>query len=175
MPYLTLGQPPKIWLKQKLDSLISTHSNQQPSPQISLNPDIPFSAQTPATQAFILDQNRLLWQKLDLIDAHNPNLSYLRRIGQLKQASHKLFLAYFVPLDLDTLAQNQILDLDKYNQIINLSKQTLADFDIPYIDFNQDNPAELTANDFYNPDHLLPQGNRKVARILADQLSSLLP
>lgn len=173
LPYLTLGQSPKIWLKTKVDTLTRTDPDIKPPSRI--NPGLPFSKQTPMAQAEILEQNRLLWEKISYIDNNNPNLAYLRRIGQLKQASHKLFLAYFVPLDLDTLVQNQILDLDKYNQIINLSKQTLADFDIPYIDFNQDNPAELTANDFYNPDHLLPQGNRKVARILADQLSSLLP
>ena len=175
LPYITLGQPPKIWLKQKLDSLIPMHSHQQSAAQINLNPDTPFFAQTPATQAFILDQSRLLWQKLDLIDAHNPNLAYLRRIGQLKQASHKLFLAYFVPLDLDTLDQQHILDVKKYNQIISLSKQVLDEFNIPYIDFNDGNPAQLTPADFYNPDHLLPRGNRKIAHSLADQLSHLLP
>ncbi len=115
-------------------------------------------------------QNRLLWENIKPIEPSNVNLLYLDKIGALAQVTGKPFLAYFVPLDLVTLEQNQNFDKNTYTQIIQTAKKSLIESGIPFIDFNDANPARLTADDWFNPDHLLPAGNQKVGSYLAKRI-----
>jgi len=170
LPQITLGKPTKFFLKDKLISMIPSKSL---PPKPSIDPTKPFPDQSPIVQQEILNQNKLLWQKITPVSSDNTNLQYLQKIISLQKSSQKLFFAYFVPLDLKTLNKNQIIDLSTYNQIITSAKQLLDQNKIPYIDFNQQNPAQLTPADFYNPDHLMPLGNQKVATVLVEKLNQL--
>ena len=79
-------------------------------------------------------------------------------------------MAYIVPLDMNVLEKEHIINSDKYEQIIEMTKRVLDECSISHIDFNKANPANLTPADYYNPDHLLPVGNEKVAEVLARKI-----
>lgn len=169
LPQVVLGKPAKFWINSKIRTFLALKPSSE-NQAIVIDSNLPFTQQTSAAQDEILKQNLLLWEKLDRLTPDNPNLLYLKKIGELSRSSGKQFIAYFIPLDLDALTSNQILEPEVYDQIIAGSKQVLDDYEIPYIDFNADNPASLTTDDFYNPDHLLPRGNQKVAGILAQKV-----
>ncbi|MBI2009614.1 MAG: hypothetical protein HYS86_00405 [Candidatus Chisholmbacteria bacterium] len=169
LPHLVVGKPTKVyirdWIMSRLDSPPATPT------AMTIDPTISFSQQTPKVQEEILNQNKLLWQSIDRIDSGNINLQYLHKIGQLSQKTPVRFLAYIVPLDFPTLEKNTIINREVYDQIIAASLEVLSLYDIPVVDFNVGNPARLTPDDFYNPDHLLPAGNQKVAAVLAKIIS----
>ncbi len=170
LPYIIFAAPIKSWfttaVSNHLPKTIQTHQT-----SIAINIDLSFQYQSPEVQQMIIKQNVLLWQKINFIDEENINLQYLRKIAELKKKNTKKFIAYFVPLDIQTMKKFNIFDELKYKQIITFSKKILRDYSIPFVDFNEHNPANLNPYDFYNPDHLLPQGNKKIGEYFAQLIN----
>ncbi len=167
LPYIIFGKPIRFWLRDKINEKIPLTRSASSIDSLPVNLTQPFSDQPKEVQQEILRQNQLLWKNVKPIDKTNINLQYLVKIGALANYTGKPFLAYFIPLDLTTLERNQNFDKNTYMQIIQVAKKTLTDLEIPFIDLNEGNPAQLFKSDFYNPDHLLPSGNQKVGNYLA--------
>jgi len=167
LPYIIFGKPIRFWLRDKVNQKIPLTRLTSSIDWLPIDLMQPFSDQPKEVQQEILRQNQLLWENIRPIDKTNINLQYLVKIGALANRTSKPFLAYFVPLDLTTLERNQNFDKNTYMQIIQVAKKTLIDLEIPFIDLNEGNPAKLSKSDFYNPDHLLPNGNQKVGNYLA--------
>jgi hypothetical protein len=172
LPYITIGKPLRFWLRDQIANRIRLTSQVSTQVPLPISTMVSFEEQSSQVKEQILRENQILWESIKPITEDNINLQYLNKIGKLAKSNNKQILAYFVPLDRETLFTNQNFNKETFAQIIQTAKKTLTQWNIDYIDFNDGNPCNLESHDFYNPDHLLPEGNQKIASCIAQRIQN---
>jgi len=102
------------------------------------------------------------------LSSQNVALQYFEKTAHLLDANHIRTLAFFTPTNHKLL--HEYIDTPEYDDNLNAVKRLAARYGITTLNFDHIVPP----SEFLDNDHLTVEGNRRLAQMLAPQLSAAL-